>query len=115
MVLSLIDQLVSGFDYERVHSFMVSDDWKWDPVVIADTSSRVPTIDELKNLSCSLLRQAAFQLADGKQMYATVFSGGLLATASKPPPTRDKIVLNLYFALERNRVDEDIEYKAVLK
>jgi hypothetical protein len=45
-----VGQIVDRFDFQKVHDYMVSTDWKW--------YDKVPTIDDLKRTAARLLVEA---------------------------------------------------------
>ncbi len=51
-----IGQIVDRFDFQKVHDYMVSIDWKW--------YDKVPTIEDLKRTAARLLVEAQMDQQD---------------------------------------------------
>lgn len=76
----LLDYIMDGFDFERVHMVMVTLDWRW--ANLGSGGLEVPTLLQLRQKARQLLREAF-------KRKGTVGTGGFEATYH-PPLEGDK-------------------------
>jgi hypothetical protein len=85
-VHDLVQKVLAGFDFERIHKIMVAVDWKWS-LGSGPDSCRVPDLEDLRSqaerLLCAAVRdadtissggfKAAFTVSHGRAILSLVF------------------------------------------